>query len=290
MLDHHRFDRRVWVGALALVLAPAGLTAQDWRELTSFRQRAEESRLEVRVRYGAGVLDIRPGAGSELYRAAIRYDSDLFDPIAQYRDGILEVGVDGTGKGIKLKNNDAGELRLALSPDVPLELDLDFGAVEANLELGGLRISELDVETGASDTEIRFTRPNPVRCDRLDISMGAAALEAIGLANAGCSRVSVEGGVGDVRLDFTGEWRDDITADITMALGSATLVIPEDVGVSVDKQTFLTDFDRSGFQKRGDVFYSDNWDTASHRLTIDLEGAFGSVSVRWVRGTGTVTP
>jgi hypothetical protein len=164
-----------------------------------------------------------------------------------------------------------------------MELDLDFGAVEANLELGGLRISRVDIETGASDTELFFSEPNPERCDRFEVSMGAAAFSADGLGNANCERVKLEGGVGDVTLDFGGVWRGDMHADITVALGSVTIYVPENVGVRVDKDTFLTDFNGSRFRKSGGARYSDNWDEAERHLTVDLEGAFGSFTVRWIR-------
>lgn len=273
--------------ALILALAAAGaaalpLEAQDWRSVTSFRQRAAEQGLEVRVRYGAGRLLIAPTAeGNDLYRVGLRYDSDLFDPITEYRNGILEVGVEGTGRSIRLKNNQAGELDLRLSPDVPMDLDLDFGAVEADIELGGLRIRSLDIETGASDSEVVFSTPNPLDCEHLDVSMGAAALSLEGLGNANCAMVRVDGGVGDMTLDFTGDWRRSMEAEINMALGSLTLVVPADIGVRVDKETFLTGFDAARFDKRDGVFYSTNWETARHRLTVDLSGAFGSVNVRW---------
>ena len=265
---------------MATLAAPAG--AQDWRTVTSFRQRADEAALDVHVRYGAGRLLIGPStAGGELYRVGLHYDSDLFDPITEYATGRLEVGVEGTGRSIRLRNNEAGELDLRLSPDVPLDLDLDFGAVEADIELGGLRIREVSVETGASETEMSFSQPNPVACERLQVSMGAAALRIEGLANANCSDIDVDGGVGDMTLDFSGEWRGDMEATIDMALGSLTLIVPEGVGVRVEKDTFLTDFDGARFEKRDDVHYSTNWETATHRLKVDLSGAFGSINVRW---------
>ena len=275
--------RRALVVAAALSVTGAGAAeAQAWKTVTSFRQRAEESGLDVQVRYGAGRLMIRPAAsGGELYRVGLRYDADLFDPITEYRSGQLEVGVEGTGRSIRLKNHDAGELDLRLSPDVALELDLDFGAVEADLELGGLRIRNLDIETGASDTEVRFSRPNPMRCERFDLSVGAASFEAEGLGNTNCAMLRVEGGVGDITLDFSGEWTGNMEAEIEMALGSITLVIPEDVGVRVERETFLMDFNGSRFEKRDDAHYSDNWETARHRLTVELSGAFGSINVRW---------
>ena len=274
---------RALISAAALALTFTGAAeAQDWRTVTSFRQRAEESRMDVHVRYGAGRLLIGPSpAGSELYRVGLRYDSDVFDPITEYSSGRLEVGVEGTGRSIKLRNSDAGELDLRLSPDVPLDLDLEFGAVEADLELGGLRIARLEIETGASETEVRFSRPNGTECERLAISMGAAALEVEGLGHANCAAIDVDGGVGDITLDFSGDWLRSMEADITMALGSLTLIVPSDVGVRVERETFLTGFDGSRFGKRDGVLYSENWESARHRLSIDMSGAFGSINVRW---------
>lgn len=283
-------SRPVILGVLALALGPAGAAAQDWRDVTSFRQRAGEDRLDVHVRYGAGELTILPGSAGELYRVTLRYDADVFDPVTRYDHGQLEVGVEGVGKGIRMRNTEAGRLRLQLSPEVPVDLDLDFGAGEADVDLSGLRIASVDVETGASDTELRFSEPNSMACEELKVTMGAAAFRALGLANAGCRQVEVEGGVGDLTLGFDGRWTRDMNAEITMALGSMTLVIPEDIGVRVDKKTFLIDFDRSRFTRSGDTYYSENWDGADRRLNIKLEGAFGSVTVRWASASASITP
>lgn len=274
---------RTLISAAALALGCAGaVEAQDWRTVTSFRQRSEENRMDVHVHYGAGKLLIGPSAGGgELYRVGLRYDADMFDPITGYESGRLEVGVEGIGSSVKLRNSDAGELDLRLSPDVPLDLDLEFGAVEADLDLGGLLVARLEIETGASETDVRFSAPNRTACERLGISMGAAALEVEGLGNANCASIEVEGGVGDITLDFSGEWRRSMEADITMALGSLTVIVPSDVGVRVDRDTFLTGFDGSGFVKRDGVLYSRNWESARHRLSIDMSGAFGSINVRW---------
>jgi hypothetical protein len=282
-------ERTVVAAVMALALVPAAARGQDWREMTSFRQRADVRQLDVHVRYGAGKLRIQPSSEGELYRVGLRYDSDVFDPVASFDNGRLEVGVDGRGRGINIRSKEAGELSLDLSPDIPLDLDLDFGAVEADLELGGLRVERIDVETGASDTEITFSEPNEVTCERLEISMGAAALRARGLANANCRVVRGEGGVGELTLEFSGDWRQDIQADLTMALGALKIVVPEDVGVRVDKDTFLTDFSGPRFSKRDGVYYSDNWERAARKLTIDLDGAFGSMEVDWIRPS-TVTP
>jgi hypothetical protein len=282
------FDRALIAGALLVLLAPAWVDAQDWRSVNSFRQLSGETRLDVELKYGAGKLVIEPGVAGELYRVGIRYDSEIYDPLTEYRAGRLKVGVDGGGRSMRIRNQEAGDMKLALSPDVPLDVRLAFGAVEANIELGGLQVSALKVETGASDSQLRFSQPNPIPCNRLELSMGAAAFRAVGLANANCARIKAEGGVGDMNLDFSGEWRRDLAADVTMALGSVTLTVPEDVGVVVRRSTFLTGFSGSGFSRQGRDHVSDNWDQADRKLTVELQGAFGSVTVRRVAPSSAV--
>jgi hypothetical protein len=285
------FERSLTAAVVILALAPFGADAQDWRNVTSFRQLGDETGLAVELKYGVGKLVVEPGAARELYRVNIRYDSDQFDPLTEYRPGRLTVGVDGSGRSLRVRNQEAGEMRLALSPDVPLNLGMSFGAVEAEMELGGLQVTRVKVETGASDSRLRFSRPNPGACERIDLSVGAAAFRAVGLGNANCALVKAEGGVGDMSLDFSGEWRRDMRADISMALGAVTLVVPDDVGVIVRRSTFLTSFNGPGFSRRGRDHFSDNWESASRKLTVDLQGAFGSVTVRRVDAASTlVTP
>lgn len=270
------------VAILALIAAafPLGAEAQEWKNLNASRQVAGEERLDVEVRYGAGRLVVEPGAPGQLYRVGLRYDADVFDPVTEYQPGRLTVGVEGTGRSIRMRNQEAGDMKLALTPDLPVSLSLSFGAVEAELELGGLRVSGLRVETGASDSRLSFSRPNPIACSELHLSMGAAAFRATGLANANCARIKAEGGVGDMSLDFSGDWRGDMAADIAMALGSVTLIVPADVGVVVRRSTFLTSFNSPGFTRDGRDHYSDNWSSAARKLTVELQGAFGSVNVR----------
>lgn len=277
--------RALAVGCAALLLVacePAPAASQDWQTVTSARQRADESSLDVHLRYGAGRLEVSPAdGGEELYRVGIRYDAEHFTPITEYRPGRLEVGVEGASRGIRMGDGEGGEMSLQLSTGIPLDLDLDFGAVAADIELGGLDVRDLEIQTGASDTDLRFSSPNAVECERLDLDVGAAAFRAEGLGNANCGSLRLNGGVGDVTLEFGGVWRRNMAAEISMALGSLTLVIPEDVGVRVDRDTFLTGLDGQRMEERDGVHYSSNWESARYRLDIELSGAFGSVNIRW---------
>jgi len=50
------------------------------------------------------------------------------------------------------------------------------------------------------------------------------------------------------------------------------------------KDTFLTSFDSEGLVKRGNAYYSLDYEDADRRLTIDIDAAFGSITVVWVHG------
>lgn len=273
-------SRTLAVAALLALAAPAAIAAQDWRSVSYFRQASGEDVLRVDVEYGAGRLHIRPAPEGTLYRANLRYDAAAFRPVSSYRDGHLRIGIDG-GK-MSGRNLKAGNLELSLGPRVPLDLTLKFGAAEAELELGGLRIREARISTGASQTKLTFSRPNPELCSSLVLEVGAAQFSAVGLANLNTEQLRLSGGVGEVTLDFTGEWRRDLAADIEMGLGALTLRVPRGIGVRVQKGGLLAGFDSEGLIKRGNAYFSEDWEDADHRLTVNVDAALGSIRMAWV--------
>jgi hypothetical protein len=274
-------DRFTLLAVLALAL-PASAAAQDWRTVTYLRQTAGEDRLRVEVEYGAGHFQVEPAGPETLYRANLRYDAEVFRPVSSYRSGQLRIGVDGGN--IRGRNLKSGHLQLRLGPTVPLDLILRFGATEADLELGGLRIHSARISTGASKTNLRVSQPNPDVCRFIELEVGAAQFSATGLANLHAERLELSGGVGEVVLDFTGDWRTDMTADINMGLGTLTLRVPRGVGVRVHKEGLFAGFDSQGLVKRGDVYFSEDWEGAEHKLNVNLDAALGSIRMAWVDG------
>jgi hypothetical protein len=273
--------------ALALLVAAAlavpGLSAaQDWRTITSMRQVGGEDGLTVDLEYGAGQLDLVPGRKGVLYRTSLRYDAGVLRPLMSYADGRLRVGIEDVR--VRGKNMKSGQLRLELGPDVPLDLDLQFGAARANLDLSGLPVRSLKIATGASETDLRVAEPNPETCDEVDLTAGAASFRAYGIGNLKAERVHFSGGAGEVTLDFTGDAPADMAVDIEMGLGTLTLRVPRGAGVRVRKTGFLASFDSQELTKRGDTYFSEDWDAAHRRITFEVQAALGSVRVVWVDG------
>lgn len=271
----------LFAGATLLVLSPRAVEAQSWRTVTASRQLAGEDRVDVHVTYGAGRFEVQPVEGNALYRMRLRYDEDAFQPLTEYRDGRLRVGVENGPRNIPIRRNGSGEMELALAREVPMDLKLEFGAVTAELNLGGLSLRTLQLSTGASEAVVDVSEPNPVRMTSARLEVGAASFTARTLGNLNSEQIEIAAGVGDVRLDFGGEWRGDSEVKVGMGLGSLELSFPRGLGVRIVRSTFLTSFDSQELVRRGEAFYSESWDQAESRLTIEIEAAFGSIRVLW---------
>ena len=269
-----------WCGAALLIgLSAVGAEAQEWKTTTTARQYGGEKTLAVDVEYAAGRLRLEPAAHDVLYRTRLRYDARVFEPRVQYGAGKLGVSI-GSGR-VRGRNMKGGDLSLQVTNRSALDLELSFGAAEAELELGGLRLRTLSVETGASATTLHVSKANPEVCETVEIDVGAARFEAHDLGNLNARSMEVNGGVGEVVLDFGGEWRGDLDLEVSMGLGSLTLRVPRGLGVQIQKEGLLAGFDSQGLIKRGDVYYSENHEQAQHQLVVRIDAAFGSIKVEW---------
>ena len=273
----------------ALVLAAAlgaawqSAAGQSWRTVESARQLRDSSEHRVRVRYGAGRIDIGATSSPVLYAMTLRYDEAASTPLHSYDSTarLLTVGVEGQSDRFSRNIGDKskGEMRLSLSRSVPVDLSLGLGATKATLDLGGLDITALQLESGASETVIDFSTPNQGRMRSLTADIGAASFEARNLGNANVAKVRIHGGVGGVELDFGGQWQQDMDVNVDLALGKLTLHVPRDVGVRVEVEKFLASFDEQGLVKRGDAYFSDNWDSAKYHLRLRAQTTFGGIEL-----------
>jgi hypothetical protein len=257
--------------------------AQNMRTTTMSRQLEGEDEVRVDVEYGAGRFVVRPVGDNLLYRMNLRYDEDRYEPVAEYSNGRLEIGVDSRGRSRLRGDREAGELTLELARGVPMDLELQFGAVKADLDLGGLALTDLDLHTGASESVIDISEPNREVIETASFEVGAADFTLHHLGNLNAERIEVDAGVGSLTLWLDGEWQRNTRLAIDMGLGALELRVPEGLGIQLRKDSFLTALDSEGLVKRGDTYESLDWNDADHRVTIDLDAAFGSVKVVWIR-------
>lgn len=282
--------RRPALAAAVLLAAAAPLAAQeaDWTEVRARRQAGGIEAVTVDVEYIAGELRIAAADRGLLYDTHLRYDAARMRPQRDWSvDGNaarLHLGFDGLDDDgnldLEFEGDDNGFLELGLSREVSTDLRIKVGAAVSEVDLGGIPLTGLVYETGASESNISFDAPNPAHMERLELAVGVAEFHATGLGNARFRELQFKGAVGDVTLDFTGEWAADATGAIDMGLGSLTLVFPDHLGVRITKKGFLASLDAPGFTKVDGGWQSPDWDSAPHKLEIRLVSALGSIEVR----------
>lgn len=276
-----RMGRR-FAQAVASAVIASPLAAQSWRTLDVARQLSDSAPTSVQVVYGTGTFGVRGTTNPLLYHMQLRYDGARTQPRHTFDVAArkLQIGVQKsemrfTGR----KDNEAGHLQLELSRTTPMALDLDLGAVEADLDLTGLRLSRVHLEAGASDAKLRFDSLNATPMSVLDISLGAASFRGDRLANANAKDIRVDAGVGSVELDLSGQWTQDIDLHVEVTLGVVTLHVPSDVGVRVSFKKVAASFEHEGLVQRDGAWVSRNWDSAPHKLRVTAETVFGQLTI-----------
>ena len=277
--------------ALLVIALGAPLLAADaqaeprWRSLDVSRQLRDSAPQRIKVQYGAGRVDVQGTDAALLYGMHLRYDEQRTAPLYRYdaeqRSAVL--GLESRPVGTRVSSSgrsESGELRLLLPRAVPLDLDLQFGGAEASLQLGGLALQSVRLECGATDAKLDFGTPNRDHMRELVVDVGAASFTALHLGNANADQIRVRGGMGVVDLDFSGSWQRDLSVVTRVGIGKTTLRVPDDVGVRLEIERVAAGFDHEGLIKRGDAWYSRNWDTAPRKLRIRAETVFGALELQ----------
>lgn len=268
---------------LPLAAYPRTSHAQTWRTVELARQVRDSAEHRVRVEYGRGRFLLFAGEPRRLYDARIRFDETRGTPASSYeadsRTVTLGVHYDGEERSGRSGKESMGEMRLTLSPEVPLDLDLELGAVDSEIELGGLAVRALSLDASASRAVVTFEEPNRTEMRMLNLRAQAASLRATSLANANAAAMRFATGVGNIELDFGGRWSGDIEATVDVTLGRVHVRIPEEVGVRVEMSRLIARFSHPDLERQGDAWVSDNWSSAEHRLTLRIDTAFGTVEI-----------
>ena len=155
--------KKIFAGALAVsllvVVSGCGIFVNGSDEngkVTIEKDKAKEFQLELNL--GAGELNIEKGA-DEWVEGSIDYNQDKLKPEISYKlKGDKGIGViEQENKGL-LDKIKIGELKnvwnLTLTDEIPLDLRVNSGASDTNLDLKGLNIKELDVNAGVGDITI----------------------------------------------------------------------------------------------------------------------------------------
>lgn len=237
----------------------------------------------VEVMFGAGELEIDAGASDVLFSGDFRYNVSQWEPKIKYEDRVLTIQQGDNDETLAITAGKVyNEWELEFTPQVPLAMELNIGAGRGALDLTGLQLERLEVNAGAGELSIRFDEPNRAVLETFVLKGGASRVEVSGIGNASPRLMSVQGGIGDITLDFTGKWADSAEIDMTAGVGSITLRLPDNVGVKVEAEG-MSNINAPGFHLRNDRYYVNNaFGEAEIELLINITTGVGSINLREV--------
>jgi hypothetical protein len=212
--------------------------------------------VDVQIVMGAGVLAIRGGA-SDLLEAEFTYNVAELKPEVAYSGRTLTVLTPDIDEVTSLRDIEdfRYEWDLQFNDDVPMEMRVDLGAGQSDLELGNLSLTMFDLNSGAGDVAV-------------DLS-GASSL----------TRLDIDLGAGRVTLDLTGNWQNDLDADVRAGVGEMTIRLPRGVGVRVSVAGGITDINANGLTRDGDDYVNEAYDESDVTLRIDIEAGIGGINL-----------
>jgi hypothetical protein len=183
----------------------------------------------IKLDHGAGRLNIRSGA------SASEVLSGVFGAEIDYKSRF-----DGDQLDVKLRNSaqfwawypgQSLDWDIRLNGNIPLNLKIDSGASSSTLDLTDLKVIDLDIDTGASSTEV--TLPANAGNTRVDIDTGASSLN-VRIPTGVAARIRVKSGVASVNVDSNRFPRVDgglyQSADYATAANRADITIDTGVG------------------------------------------------------------
>lgn len=179
---------------------------------------------KVSIEMGAGELDIQ-GGSEKLVEGEIQYNISEWKPEV-IRDGRSLIIRQGSRDNLRIPTRDVVNRWQLKLGSTPLELDIAAGAYQGTLNLSGVALARLNIQDGASQAEVRFEQPNPVRMESLRYRTGASEVSLYGLGNASPAFLNFEGGTGSYTLDFSGSLQQDLEASITAGVSNLKIIIP----------------------------------------------------------------
>jgi len=253
---------------------PKGVKAgPDVKEsITVADPKSDETRLTIS--FGAGNLNLSPSA-KDLVDGNVVYNIKELKPEVITNGNSIEIK-QGNFKNLPPINDIKNEWDLQLG-NFPMDLIIQAGAYNANLELGGLALKSLTVRDGAANVDLSFSELNQTEMSILRYETGASTVTLNGLANANFSTLIFSGGAGTYTLNFSGELQRNATIEIEAGFGDMNLVIPQDVNANVTVESAAVDINHNSNWSQNGNLYSQTGE--GHTLTIIVKMAAGSLSL-----------
>jgi hypothetical protein len=247
---------------LGVALAGCQLTAirpGEMQEVTENVERQDARDARVTIEMGAGELNVSGGA-RDLLEGTFTFNVASWRPEVTYSvtgsTGELRVSQPSMDGTIGLPSgNITNRWDLRFTRDLPLEMTINLGAGENQLNLADLDVRRLTMRTGAGQTTL--------------------------LVGGALRDLDIQGGVGELEVNLAAtSWTTDLTGTIRGGVGSMTLILPADVGVRVEVAQGLGGVNATGLNQDRSVYTNNAYNNSSTTLSLRVESGVGEVTLQ----------
>lgn len=271
------------------------------RQFTVENSRACES-VDLHLKANTGDCFIKAGHNSEILNVFSNQDQSSYSH--QYRKNIVRntcqvylnfenTNAQGLGQTISTRMFGSSEpvdnkvWKMYLSDAKPYNLQLEYGVGNAYVDLSGLAIKKLKINTGSADVNIGYSSlENKVEMDTLSVKVDLGSLNVQNLNLSRTRFTSADVGFGNMTLDFSAN-PPLVTNHIkgSVGAGNLTIILPSPqtpVLVRINDSWLCSVKIPDGMKKiRNNTFANAAWhEDAPNALLFDLDVSMGNIIFR----------
>lgn len=291
-------QRYVLLAGVSLILAVSTVSGQV-RKHFSVENTREFKQIHINYSNSSGVSYIGPV--DETYAITVYGNKDIdeyvhdFDKKVESKTCYIDLKIDekspdGFNQSISnsffssSKSNDEAIWKVFFTEDKPYDLNLNFGIGDAMIDLSGLSISNMKINTGSADVRIAYMNeiPNPIVMDTFHIKADLGSLNIHQTLNTRAKVIVADVGFGNVFMDLTDRVLTSGSIIASVGAGNFEVVVPKsETPIKIRLTNSL--LCQVKLPKRftaidSDTYVTESYDEdAENKLEFDIDVSLGSI-------------
>ncbi len=187
-------------GSLLVLSGCFSVIPEKEKEDTFQVKKDDAQKLDVEINLGVGEMTVSKGA-KEWLEGNAQYNINKLAPEVKYklRGNTGEIDIDHKGSSKVKIGNTKNLWDVQLNEDIPMDLSIETGASKAMLDLRGLKLEKLDIETGVGDLNVDLGG-DWKKSFKTNIETGVGQTTVILPSEVGV-KITTEKGIGSMNLE-----------------------------------------------------------------------------------------
>jgi hypothetical protein len=249
----------------------------------TFKVRTDRD-FRLRLDVDAGEVRVSRGQSENELRVHLLYTKKEFHHAFRFneQDNFLEIRFDKDGWLGHKDDKMTAELEIELPGDATIRADCKIKAGEVDMQLGGLRLADLALSVTAGEVNIDFDQPNRVEMESLTLNTKIGESKFRQLGNARFRDADLNGGIGEMTIDFSGAMLAAAVARVDLDIGETVIVLPQETGtkLAVSKFLFLSHIALPfNLHKEGRYYYTENYHDEDRGFQLRVNSGIGELRV-----------